>query len=149
VVPDLFEGVAATRSQDVLFLLDTSGSMAGASIGEARAALRLCLRQLREGDRFNAIAFNNRQCKFSAEPVPFTQKTLSNADRWIDSLAATGGTELLPALMLALESRPEVLMLLTDGQGVIALAPGEGILHPTNVLDTLGADAPEGLCKTR
>jgi len=40
-------------------------------------------------------------------------------------------------------------LLLTDGQGVIALAPGEGILHPTNVLDTLGADAPEGLCKTR
>ena len=116
VVPDLFEGVAATRSQDVLFLLDTSGSMAGASIGEARAALRLCLRQLREGDRFNAIAFNDRQRQFSAQPVPFTQRTLSDADRWINSLAATGGTELLPALMLALESRPEVLMLLTDGQ---------------------------------
>jgi len=40
-------------------------------------------------------------------------------------------------------------LLLTDGQGVIALAPAEGILHPTNALDTLGADAPEGLCKTR
>ena len=40
-------------------------------------------------------------------------------------------------------------LLLTDGQGVIGLAPAEGILHPTNVLDTLGADAPEGLCKTR
>jgi ABC transporter substrate binding protein (PQQ-dependent alcohol dehydrogenase system) len=40
-------------------------------------------------------------------------------------------------------------LLLTDGQGVIAIAPTEGILHPTNVLDTLGADAPEGLCKTR
>ncbi len=40
-------------------------------------------------------------------------------------------------------------LLLTDGQGVIALAPAEGILHPTNVLDTLGADAPEGLCKSR
>jgi ABC transporter substrate binding protein (PQQ-dependent alcohol dehydrogenase system) len=40
-------------------------------------------------------------------------------------------------------------LLLTDGQGVIGLAPLEGILHPTNALDTLGADAPEGLCKTR
>jgi len=40
-------------------------------------------------------------------------------------------------------------LLLSDGQGVVALAPAEGILHPTNVLDTLGADAPEGLCKTR
>jgi ABC transporter substrate binding protein (PQQ-dependent alcohol dehydrogenase system) len=39
-------------------------------------------------------------------------------------------------------------MLLTDGQGVIAQAPVEGLLHPTNVLDTLGADAPEKRCKT-
>lgn len=38
-------------------------------------------------------------------------------------------------------------MLLTDGQGVIATAPVEGVLHPSNVLDTLGADAPEKLCK--
>ena len=39
-------------------------------------------------------------------------------------------------------------MLLTDGQGVIAQAPAEGVLHPRNVLDTLGADAPEKLCPT-
>jgi ABC transporter substrate binding protein (PQQ-dependent alcohol dehydrogenase system) len=40
-------------------------------------------------------------------------------------------------------------MLLTDGQGVVALAPVDGILHPKNTLDTLGADAPEKLCKAR
>lgn len=39
-------------------------------------------------------------------------------------------------------------MLLTDGQGVISQAPVDGLLHPTNVLDTLGADAPEKRCKT-
>jgi ABC transporter substrate binding protein (PQQ-dependent alcohol dehydrogenase system) len=39
-------------------------------------------------------------------------------------------------------------LLLTDGQAVISQAPVEGLLHPTNVLDTLGADAPEKLCKT-
>lgn len=38
-------------------------------------------------------------------------------------------------------------LLLTDGQGVISQAPIEGLLHPTNVLDTLGADAPEKACK--
>ncbi len=38
-------------------------------------------------------------------------------------------------------------LLLTDGQGVISQAPVDGILHPVNVLDTLGADAPEKLCK--
>ena len=40
-------------------------------------------------------------------------------------------------------------LLLTDGQGVIATAPVEGVLHPKNTLDTLGADAPEKLCKAR
>ena len=38
-------------------------------------------------------------------------------------------------------------VMLTDGIGVIATAPVEGILHPKNVLDTLGADAPENRCK--
>jgi ABC transporter substrate binding protein (PQQ-dependent alcohol dehydrogenase system) len=38
-------------------------------------------------------------------------------------------------------------LLLTDGQGVISQAPIEGILHPTNVLDTLGADVGEKQCK--
>ena len=40
-------------------------------------------------------------------------------------------------------------MLLTDGEGVVAIAPAEGVLHPKNVLDTLGADAPESQCKAK
>lgn len=40
-------------------------------------------------------------------------------------------------------------LLLTDGQGVIGSAPIDGILHPKNNLDTVGADAPEKLCKAR
>lgn len=38
-------------------------------------------------------------------------------------------------------------LLLSDGQGVQAQAPAEGVLHPRNVLDTLGADEPEKRCK--
>ena len=40
-------------------------------------------------------------------------------------------------------------LLLTDGQAVMTTAPAEGILHPTNALDAVGADAPEKLCKAR
>ena len=40
-------------------------------------------------------------------------------------------------------------VMLSDGQGVAALAPGDGVLHPKNNLDTLGADGPEKLCKAR
>jgi ABC transporter substrate binding protein (PQQ-dependent alcohol dehydrogenase system) len=38
-------------------------------------------------------------------------------------------------------------LMLSDGQGVIATAPVEGMMHPSDALDTLGADAPEKLCK--
>lgn len=37
-------------------------------------------------------------------------------------------------------------LLLSDGQAVIDTVPGDGVLHPKNRLDTLGADAPEKLC---
>jgi ABC transporter substrate binding protein (PQQ-dependent alcohol dehydrogenase system) len=40
-------------------------------------------------------------------------------------------------------------VMLTDGFSVVAVAPAEGVLHPKNNLDTLGADAPEKLCKAR
>jgi ABC transporter substrate binding protein (PQQ-dependent alcohol dehydrogenase system) len=40
-------------------------------------------------------------------------------------------------------------MLMTDGVGVIGTAPVEGVMHPKNVLDTLGVDAPESACKAR
>ena len=39
-------------------------------------------------------------------------------------------------------------LLLSDGQGVQASMPLEGVMHPRNTLDTLGADMPEKLCKT-
>jgi len=40
-------------------------------------------------------------------------------------------------------------VLLSDGRSVIDVAPVDGVLHPKNALDTLGADAPEKLCKAR
>ncbi len=116
VVPDLFDPEAAPARQTVQFVIDVSGSMNGASIVEARAALRLCLRHLREGDCFNIVAFNHQHRSFSEEPVPLTQATLERADRWVDALKAEGGTELVAPLIQALDSSPDVVMLLTDGQ---------------------------------
>ena len=40
-------------------------------------------------------------------------------------------------------------LLLTDGVGVIGSAPVDGVMHPKNALDTLGADAPETACKVK
>jgi Ca-activated chloride channel family protein len=117
VIPDLFEGKDVVERQDVVFLIDTSGSMDGASISEARSALRLCLRHLREGDRFNIISFNSAFRVFSPGPVVFTQRTLEQADTWVGALTADGGTELLAPLVHALKNAPNgIVVLLTDGQ---------------------------------
>ncbi len=117
VVPDLLGMASAPRRQEVVFVVDTSGSMGGQSLPQAQGALRLCLRHLREGDRFNILEFNSSFRSFSPEPVPFTQKTLEQADRWVSSLHATGGTELLQPLLAATRAVPDgVVVLLTDGQ---------------------------------
>ncbi|HEU4533370.1 MAG TPA: VWA domain-containing protein, partial [Polyangiaceae bacterium] len=118
VVPDLFEHAAEGRSpREVVFLVDTSGSMEGASLPEAKAALRLCLRHLREGDRFTILAFASECRAFERRLVPFTQAALGRADAWVEALRANGGTELLAPLVEGLTLAPDgVLVLLTDGQ---------------------------------
>ncbi|MET0404444.1 MAG: VIT domain-containing protein, partial [Cystobacter sp.] len=117
VVPDLLGRARAPARQDVVFVVDTSGSMDGQSLPQAQGALRLCLRHLREGDRFNILSFENTFHRFSPEPVPFTQQTLEQADRWVAALRAHGGTELLEPLRAAVEAMPDgVVVLLTDGQ---------------------------------
>src|SRR5262249_53117182 len=76
VVPDLGGigplGKRAAPRQEVVFLIDIAGSMGGASLTEAKAALRLCLRHLREGDSFNVIAFDDQFTCYQRKPVPFT-----------------------------------------------------------------------------
>jgi len=115
-VPDLSRLVPAGGGHGTFsFVIDRSGSMGGLSIEEARRALRLCLRQLREGDRFEVIAFDDQIDSFKPEPVPYTEKTLAEADRWISRIDARGGTELL-APMVRAARHGGVVVLLTDGQ---------------------------------
>ncbi|MGE6756902.1 VIT domain-containing protein [Corallococcus interemptor] len=117
VVPDLLNLATTPPRQEVVFVVDTSGSMAGDSLPQAQAALRLCLRHLREGDRFNVIAFENSYRSFSPQTVPFTQRTLEQADAWVAGLKAYGGTELLEPMVTAMKAAPDgVVVLLTDGQ---------------------------------
>jgi len=68
---------------------------------------------------------------------------------WAQALAKTpvDGSKGVNMSFRAWDGQLRQPMLLTDGQGVIAQAPIEGLLHPSDVLDTLGADAPEKLCK--
>jgi len=68
---------------------------------------------------------------------------------WAQALAKTpvDGSKGTAMTFRSWDGQLRQTLLLTDGQGVISQAPIEGLLHPSNVLDTLGADAPEKLCK--
>jgi Ca-activated chloride channel family protein len=108
-------------AREVTFVIDTSGSMNGSSIVQAKAALALALDRLQPGDRFNVIEFNSRARALFAVPMPVDPATLGRARSFVNSLRADGGTEMREALALALAPREAAsgllrqVVFLTDG----------------------------------
>ncbi|MEW6732009.1 MAG: marine proteobacterial sortase target protein [Acidobacteriota bacterium] len=109
------------RAKEMIFIIDTSGSMSGEKILQAKNALRSVMRGLNPQDTFNIIRFSTGFSAMSATSLPFTQENINTADRFIDSLVAAGGTEMLPPLLHALQqpqelNRLRVIVFITDGQ---------------------------------
>ena len=102
VMPPDAEAGAASLRREVVFVIDTSGSMGGASIEQARASLLLALEQLDAGDHFNVIEFDDQTEKLFPASVPATPRHLELARRRVRGLRANGGTHMLPALAAAL-----------------------------------------------
>ncbi|GAB6051835.1 marine proteobacterial sortase target protein [Magnetospira thiophila] len=106
--------------REVLFIIDTSGSMDGLSMDGAKAALRKALDGLGPRDRFNIIRFSNEASPLFDRPRPADPRHLKQARGFVESLSADGGTEILSALHLALDGRFDAgrvrqIILLTDG----------------------------------
>ena len=118
--PDLRHLQQKIPARDVIFVIDVSGSMAGISIEQAKASLLTALDRLSSIDRFNIIWFNNETGSVFANEVPASAKYKSYAAAFIQQLQADGGTEMLPALKLALSNQQEFsrlrqVVFLTDG----------------------------------
>jgi Ca-activated chloride channel family protein len=106
--------------RELIFIIDTSGSMFGPSIEQARAALQLGVDRLADGDRFNIIRFSSDATRLFEAPQPVSDASRSLASRFIASLQADGGTEMKPALEMAFATPPPPGMLrqivfITDG----------------------------------
>ena len=119
--------------KDVLFVLDTSGSMRGEKIGQARSAIEYCLKNLNEGDRFNIVTFGTEVKTFRSGLVARTGKALSDASDFIDGIVAVGRTNISGALSKGLagkpvKGRPRIMIFLTDG------TPTAGELVPENII---------------
>jgi len=101
LVPPLAEALAP-RPREVVFVIDTSGSMEGVSLSQARSALRQGLDFLGPEDRFNLVRFHSEADLLFAESALARPAELARARDFVDSLVAAGGTNMAPALSLAM-----------------------------------------------
>ncbi len=127
--------------KDMLLVLDTSGSMEGEKLAQAKEALRYVLRHLNPEDRFNVISFSSLVYPYADQLRPSGEST--KAAEWVGKLAALGGTNIYLALSEALRQvdpeRTTVLIFLTDG------LPTEGITTEETLLTTLQQEAPDSV----
>jgi Ca-activated chloride channel family protein len=111
-------GVKVAR--ELILIVDTSGSMHGPSLEQAKRALLLALDRLDESDRFNLIRFDSVTEALFDEPRPAEKINLLKAAAYVASFRADGGTRMRPALDLALKQAKSAahlrqIVFLTDG----------------------------------
>src|SRR3989449_8536541 len=112
---------AAALRRDVVAVIDVSGSMSGDKIQQAKSALIQLLGTLREGDRFRLVAFSGGVRRYAQGWTGVTADARHDAETWIRSLDAEGGTNIAGALTEAFAQAPAeqslgVVVFLTDGQ---------------------------------
>lgn len=132
-------------SKEVLFVFDTSGSMAGDKIARARAALDYMLQRLRPTDRFQVVRFSTDvETLFdhgSSEPA--TPENVARARQFASRFVAAGGTAIEPALREALRTNgasttsPRMVVFLTDGM------PTVGTTDPSAIVRSISASAAQ------
>lgn len=128
--------------KDLVIVLDTSGSMLGPKMDDARRAVKHCVHGLNEGDRFNIVDFSSEARKFRDGVVEATPENRASAVTYIDGLKARGGTHVEEALRAALTSFPaadgrlQIVVLIGDGEPTLGLTrPDEltAMVKPLNV----------------
>jgi Ca-activated chloride channel family protein len=102
VLPPVPELAGPAPARELIFVVDTSGSMGGIAIAQARDSVTRALQELRPEDRFNIIEFNSTHRALYRRPMPATRHHVQQAQEFVRLLRATGGTEMLPALRAAL-----------------------------------------------
>jgi Ca-activated chloride channel homolog len=117
--PEIPDG-DSVLARDVIFIIDTSGSMGGESIEQAKASLVFALDHLNDHQKFNIIEFNSIYRSLFTKSNLATNEYKQQAIEFVKSLEANGGTEMAPALReaLAQQTDPEYLrqiIFITDG----------------------------------
>lgn len=108
-------------SKDIVFVLDTSGSMADeGKMEKARSALLFGIKNLRDGDRFNVINFAGEEHLMENGLIAANDSGRKRGEEFVKKLTPTGGTNINDALRAAMKQfdssdRPKLLVFMTDG----------------------------------
>jgi Ca-activated chloride channel homolog len=108
-------------AKDIIFVLDTSGSMAEeGKMEKARAALLFGIRSLRPEDRFNVISFAGEERLMESGLIRADEAGRARGEQFAKALRPTGGTNINGALLASLKQfdrseRPKMLVFMTDG----------------------------------
>jgi Ca-activated chloride channel homolog len=117
LVPPTSAATAVPR--DLVVLLDTSGSMGGAPLRQAKQVTEALINSLGEQDQLQVIEFSVRPRAWKRGPVQATTANKALALSWLAKLRAGGGTEMKTGILEALatlrgEAQRQVV-LVTDG----------------------------------
>ena len=129
-------------AKDVVFVLDTSGSMSGKKIMQAKKALEFCVDNLNDGDRFELMRFSTEVEPLFDKLVDASSANRTKAEEFIKDLHANGATAIDDALHKALSMRPEdsgrpfVVIFLTDGMPTVGVTDEDQILANVRKNDT-------------
>ena len=123
----------AVVAKRIVFAIDTSGSMQGEKIRQARDALKYCVQSLRPADQFALIPFATEPRAFRDALAPASRENVKAAVGFIDTMEARGGTAIDDALQLALKTLKggkglPMVVFLTDGLPTIGETDIDAIL---------------------
>jgi Ca-activated chloride channel family protein len=145
VTPPPDDGKAPPLPKDVVFVLDTSGSMDGGKLDQARKALDFCLKNLNASDRFGIVPFSTEARPFAESLLPAKPENLEQALKFTAGLRFLGGTNIHDALLAALKMIPKetgrvpIVLFLTDGLPTIGETRPEQIVRNAREANASGA----------
>jgi Ca-activated chloride channel family protein len=107
--------------KEIVFVLDTSGSMMGFPIEKAKEAMQMAIDGLNPRDTFNLITFSGDTAILFPQPVPATPENVRKAQEFLSTRRGSGGTEMMKAIRAALDPSDQqdhvrIACFMTDGE---------------------------------
>lgn len=139
-------GAGEIENKDVIFAVDTSGSMMGNKMEQAKKAFEYCLGALKPGDRFGLVTFATDTRHFEDKLVSASADNVKRAKAFVGKLDASGSTALNDALVQSAElvgkrsDRPAMIIFLTDGMPTSGETDNEKIIKNMARANKSGTD---------